>query len=208
MTQRRAPHWELVNQGSQVHRLLLIRNLGETSLVLVAAARNIRNVTGGWARIMVKKAARLCYPCYERWDLSRRAFGVLVVGLTAGACFGGETDQAIPVSVVSERVVAPGSTDTIEVALLEYAIGIPTKLSSGEVILKLSNQGFEDHNLRFFLSNMDAPVWETESDVAAGETRLVELELGPGQYTVICDVAGHDTRGMSITINVEAIEGD
>ena len=175
------------------------------NLALVVAARNIRSVTGDWARIMVKKTARLCYACHERWDLSGRIFGVLAVGLTMGACSGGETDQEIPVSVVSERVMPPGSTDTIEVALLEYAIGMPTKLSSGEVILKLSNQGFEDHNLRIFPSNTDLPVWETESDVAAGETRFVELELGPGQYTVICDVAGHDTRGMSITINVEAI---
>ena len=183
------------------------------NLALVVAARNIRSVTGDWARIMVKKTARLCYAGHERGDLGGRVFGVLVVGVTMGACSGGETDQAIPVSgapvsVVSERVVAPGSTDTIEVALLEYAIGMPTKLSSGEVILKLSNQGFEDHNLRVFPSNTDSPVWETESDVAAGETRFVELELGPGQYTVICDVAGHDTRGMSVTINVEAIEGD
>ena len=162
---------------------------------------------------MGKNTSRLCYGCDERWDISGRVFGLLIVGLTVGACSGSETDQTIPVSVppvsvVSERVVAPGSTDTIEVALLEYAIGMPTKLSSGEVILKLSNQGFEDHNLRIFPSNTDSPAWETESDVAAGETRFVELELGPGQYMVICDVAGHDTRGMSVTINVEAIEGD
>jgi hypothetical protein len=141
-------------------------------------------------------------------------YSVLVVGLLMGACSGGETDQSIPASaplvseIVSERVTIPGSADTIEVALLEYAIGIPTKLSGGEVILKLSNQGFEDHNLRFFPSNTDLPVWETESDVAAGETRVVEFELRPGQYTVICDVAGHDTRGMMITIHVEAIESD
>lgn len=163
---------------------------------------------------MVMKSGRARYACHEHWDLSGHICGVLATAFIVGACSGGKTDQSIPASappvteIVSEKVTIPGSTDTIEVALLEYAIGIPTKLFCGEVILKLSNQGFEDHNLRFFPSNTDSPVWETESDVAAGETRVVELELRPGQYTVICDVAGHDTRGMRITVNVEAVQSD
>lgn len=94
--------------------------------------------------------------------------------------------------------------EAVDVALLEYVIGMPTRLPSGPTVLRLSNQGFEMHNLKLVDPASGEVLWETETDVNTGEVRLVELDLSPGSYTVVCDVAGHDSRGMLMTLTVEA----
>lgn len=96
------------------------------------------------------------------------------------------------------------AADAVDVALLEYAIGMPSRLPAGPTVLRLSNQGFEMHNLKLVDPASGEVLWETETDVNTGEVRLVELELSPGSYTVVCDVAGHDSRGMLMTLTVEA----
>lgn len=95
------------------------------------------------------------------------------------------------------------AVDTVEVALLEYAIGMPTRIAAGNVVLRLSNQGFELHNLKVFPSGADTPIWQTASDINPGEVEVVSVDLEPGSYNVRCDVAGHDTRGMHLNIEVE-----
>jgi len=96
------------------------------------------------------------------------------------------------------------AADAVDVALLEYAIGMPSRLPAGPTVLRLSNQGFEMHNLKLVDPANGEVLWETEADVNTGEVRLVELDLSPGSYTVVCDVAGHDSRGMLMTLTVEA----
>ncbi|MCZ0935288.1 MAG: hypothetical protein OXJ54_08925 [Gemmatimonadetes bacterium] len=96
------------------------------------------------------------------------------------------------------------AADAVDVALLEYAIGMPSRLPAGPTVLRLSNQGFEMHNLKLVDPASGEVLWETEADVNTGEVRLVELDLTPGSYTVVCDVAGHDSRGMLMTLTVEA----
>ena len=96
------------------------------------------------------------------------------------------------------------AAEAVDVALLEYAIGMPSRLPAGPTVLRLSNQGFEMHNLKLVDPASGEVLWETEADVNTGEVRLVELDLSPGSYTVVCDVAGHDSRGMLMTLTVEA----
>ncbi|WP_420635331.1 sulfocyanin-like copper-binding protein [Candidatus Palauibacter sp.] len=96
------------------------------------------------------------------------------------------------------------AADAVDVALLEYAIGMPTRLPAGPTVLRLSNQGFEMHNLKLVDPESGDVLWETETDVNTGETRLEEIVFAPGTYWVVCDIAGHDTRGMYMTLTVEA----
>lgn len=96
------------------------------------------------------------------------------------------------------------AAEAVDVALLEYAIGMPSRLPAGPTVLRLSNQGFEMHNLKLVDPASGELLWETEADVNTGEVRLVEVDLTPGTYTMLCDVAGHDSRGMLMTLTVEA----
>ena len=102
-------------------------------------------------------------------------------------------------------VAASGASgiDTIEVALLEYVIGVPRVLPEGRHALRLSNQGLEIHNLRLLETGGDSVLWQTDADMSPGQSRVFEVDFEPGSYTLLCDVAGHDTRGMTVTIEVE-----
>lgn len=131
---------------------------------------------------------------------------------------GGEGEPADAAADPARAAAAPDAADSapepdlsavyaaeaVDVALLEYAIGMPSRLPAGPTVLRLSNQGFEMHNLKLVDPVGGEVLWETETDVNTGEVRLVELELSPGSYTVVCDVAGHDSRGMLMTLTVEA----
>ncbi|WP_419935038.1 hypothetical protein [Candidatus Palauibacter sp.] len=114
------------------------------------------------------------------------------------------TTAADPAATALDSIYA---ADAVDVALLEYAIGMPTRLPAGPTRLRLSNQGFEGHNLKLVDPESGAVLWETDGDVDTGEVRLVQLELSPGTWTLLCDVAGHDTRGMLMTLTVDAPGG-
>ena len=109
-----------------------------------------------------------------------------------------------PLPAAKPYAEAVYEAEAVDVALLEYAIGMPSRLPPGPTVLRLSNQGFEMHNLKLVDPASGELLWETESDVNTGEVRLVELDLSPGSYTMLCDVAGHDSRGMLMTLTVEA----
>ena len=140
------------------------------------------------------------------------SLGFTVLGCAGDAQPSGRAEAAVASAegrAVAERAKAAEADDiyaveAVDVALVEYAIGMPTQLPPGPTVLRLSNQGFEGHNLKLVNPESGAVLWETESDLNAGEARLVELVLETGTYRMICDVAGHDTRGMLMTLNVQA----
>ena len=148
----------------------------------------------------------------RRMPIATAAAAVLAIGCGGG---GESADAAADPARAAAAPEATGSAsdpdlsavyavEAVDVALLEYAIGMPSRLPAGPTVLRLSNQGFEMHNLKLVEPASGEVLWETESDVNTGEVRLVELDLAPGSYTVVCDVAGHDSRGMLMTLTVEA----
>ncbi|WP_419948165.1 hypothetical protein [Candidatus Palauibacter sp.] len=141
------------------------------------------------------------------------AIPVIAGGLAFGCGGGADSPDpaADPAAAAREADEAAADSiyaiDAVDVALLEYAIGMPTRLPPGPTVLRLSNQGFEGHNLKLVDPASREVLWETEEDVNTGETRLVELVLEPGTWTMLCDVAGHDTRGMLMTLTVATATG-
>ena len=148
----------------------------------------------------------------SRRDPVAAAAPVIAAGLAVGC--GGAADSPDPgadaaaAAVEADAALAAADSiyavDAVDVALVEYAIGMAARLPPGPTVLRLSNQGFEGHNLKLVDPASGEVLWETDEDVATGEVRLVEVELSPGTYTVVCDVAGHDSRGMLMTLTVEA----
>lgn len=113
---------------------------------------------------------------------------------------GASADPAPPPEEVSS------SDAVIAVFLTEYTIDMPGVIDAGEMKIRVTNQGVEDHNLRIMRTGSEEIVWQTDGNVGSGLTWESTLGLTPGSYLVVCDFAGHDSRGMFMEIEVREIE--
>jgi hypothetical protein len=117
------------------------------------------------------------------------------------ACAGTETNEVVPVTPPPAVAQAP-EEPTVAVFLTEYTIDMPSRLEAGEVRITVTNQGVEDHNLRILHAGSDEILWQTEGNVGSSLTQEALIELPEGEYVVLCDFAGHDSRGMFMTLEV------
>ncbi|HIF06022.1 MAG TPA: hypothetical protein EYQ64_03460 [Gemmatimonadetes bacterium] len=111
------------------------------------------------------------------------------------AC-GGGGDSASSDTTAAPPVVAEPEEVAVEIDLLEYVVEMNAVQPSGEVVLRITNRGFEEHNLLFVFVESDSTIWETDSRLGPGERRSVPLTLDPGAYKAVCDFSGHEGRGM------------
>lgn len=133
--------------------------------------------------------------------MSTTRWWLLVVLVTLGCAASDEGAVPEQTAVATERVVEDGP---VRVDLSEYMIDMPAVLPAGETVLRVSNLGIEDHNLRITPSGAEAPIWEMADNLSPGRTEVVTLHLAAGTYLILCDFAGHDTRGMFIEVEVRA----
>lgn len=84
----------------------------------------------------------------------------------------------------------------VAVNLREFAIDMPAEIPTG-VMLDVSNGGSAVHNLAVKDTNLATP------DLNAGETAMLDISsLPPGDYTVVCTIAGHEAAGMVLDITI------
>ena len=96
----------------------------------------------------------------------------------------------------------PGATATpLAVALADFYIEPSSPTVSGpRVLIDVSSAGPTPHNLTI-RDSADAVVLATR-DLRAGEVDRLEAELPPGEYTIFCALAGHESLGMRGTLTV------
>lgn len=83
-------------------------------------------------------------------------------------------------------------SSTIDVSLTEFAITGDLTAPAGEVSLNVTNGGTMDHNL----AEVDLDV--RTAMLPAGQSATLDLgDLAPGTYTLICEVPGHASSGMT-----------
>lgn len=123
----------------------------------------------------------------------------------------GGPDEAVPERPAgaspadAEAATAGGPADApgaVGVTLEEYTIAMPDRLPAGRTVLRIANRGFEEHNLGLRAAGSGSTVWRTEGNVPPGGRLEATVELAAGTYTVLCDFAGHDARGMTRTLVV------
>ncbi len=88
---------------------------------------------------------------------------------------------------------------TLNLSVQEFSITGDLVAPSGEITLVISNGGSMAHNVAV------RELGIVSNNVGSGGT--VELFLGdlpPGEYTLFCDIAGHEASGMSTTLTVTA----
>ncbi len=72
---------------------------------------------------------------------------------------------------------------------------------SGEVIVELSNEGEDAHNLHLQLADGSGPDYSID-DTDSEQRSQGDFELAPGTYRMWCTLPTHDTLGMHATLLV------
>jgi uncharacterized cupredoxin-like copper-binding protein len=143
---------------------------------------------------------------------SRRtaALGITVVLTLAGAACGGDgtsnTDEG-------------GQGTTIAVAMRDWEISLdPASAPAGPIDFAVTNDGPTTHEFEIFSGDVDPSSLPVESgvaitdglelideveDVTAGSTAELSVNLDPGTYALICNLADHYEEGMFTTFTVE-----
>ena len=92
--------------------------------------------------------------------------------------------------------------DTVVIELDEDGIVMPDTVAAGRRVLRIVNEGFEEHDLVLRPGGGDSVAWRVERRLNPGERRVVEVSLEPGRYAVICTVSNHESRGMFTDLEV------
>ena len=155
---------------------------------------------------------------------SRIFIALLVLGVAlvvAAAC--GDDDDGDEAPAAGETPInAAGDTPaatTVDVGLEEFAVNPAQDIAdAGTLTFSVSNDGAIPHNFLVIRTDLasdalptaDAQVDEGQVDVAAsipeyaaGDTEEVSVDLEPGSYVLICNVAGHYDSGMRAGFTVE-----
>jgi plastocyanin len=93
----------------------------------------------------------------------------------------------------------PEDAPTAEVGLTEYQIEMPTSLSAGAQVFRVTNNGASEHNFEVEGQGIEE---QFESNLSPGETRTLQLDLAPGTYEVYCPVGNHREQGMEMQLTV------
>jgi uncharacterized cupredoxin-like copper-binding protein len=161
-------------------------------------------------------------------NLTWLCVAVAIGSIVFAACGGSGTKYtngatSIPRSTTSAGAsTTPGAGATVKVTLKEWTL-TPDKASvpAGEITFSATNSGTVDHEFVVFKTDLapdalklsgdavdEAASGQTKVDeiaeFAPGTTKTLTLNLQPGKYVLICNVAGHYQRGVSSAFTVTA----
>lgn len=102
----------------------------------------------------------------------------------------------------SPTTVEPNA-DTLMVSVADFMIDpAEVEVSGPGVSISVTNDGPTPHNLT--VRNADGDVVMGTDDLSVGDSETITAELEPGEYTIFCALAGHESLGMSGTLTVTA----
>jgi plastocyanin len=91
--------------------------------------------------------------------------------------------------------------DPIAISVADFMIDPEDLTADGpSVTFEVTNDGPTPHN--FTVRNEAGEVVAATADLSAGESETLEAELPPGDYTILCALAGHESLGMRGTLTV------
>jgi len=88
---------------------------------------------------------------------------------------------------------------TVNVALSEYKIDMPSTLTAGPTTFTVTNTGSKKHTLEIKGNGVDEKL---KSALNQGESGTMQVVLKPGNYTASCPVGDHEHKGMTMKIKV------
>lgn len=151
-------------------------------------------------------------------SLSLKMIGLAIcavaVAAFAAGCGSSSSAAPDPASSVAEtaQTAETGSApvSTIDAKLTEYAIKTNSSVAkAGKVTFKVTNDGDMPHEM--VVLKTDTPAGSLKvtngrvsekdsvgevSDIPTGKSRSNTLDLKPGKYVLVCNIAGHYEQGM------------
>lgn len=133
----------------------------------------------------------------------RRSLVILVAALVVASACGGTSE--------------PTEQPTLSVTLTDFAVTAdPGTVKAGRVVFAIRNRAAMAHELTVIRTdqapdsrpmdggkaNEDGKVGGV-SNISAGVSRKLALDLAPGRYVLICNVPGHYQLGMHTPLTVE-----
>jgi len=124
---------------------------------------------------------------------------VLLMGMTLAlaACSPPDTGSG------SAAPSAAAGGDALSITVSDFMID-PSELevSGTTVTIDVVNDGPTPHNLS--VRDADGEVVMATADLSTDGTETITAELEPGEYTIFCSLAGHESLGMSGTLTVSS----
>jgi len=126
----------------------------------------------------------------------------LVIGAVfLGACGGRQPAQqpAPPPAAEQPATPAPSSGGrTVQVKMSEFKYEAqPRGVPAGAVTFEIENAGTVEHD--FIIQGVD----KGTEQLRPGQKATLTVDLKPGTYTVVCNVAGHKEAGMTMELVVK-----
>ena len=98
---------------------------------------------------------------------------------------------------------ASGNVQDVAVTLKEWAIEPKAiEVNAGKVRFSVQNTGQFAHNMSFQIEG-EGTVAKTKNFKSAEGTQVLEVDLKPGTYKMLCDIIGHPEQGMVGTLTVK-----
>ena len=127
----------------------------------------------------------------------RYLFPALFLGLAA--CSSSPTGQTDAPTDISQ---SPATDQAIAVSVADFMIAPSTYEVHGPTVsFDVTNDGPTPHN--FTVRDLDDQVVLSTSDLGVGASETISADLQPGDYTVFCSLAGHESLGMSGRLTVD-----
>jgi len=128
----------------------------------------------------------------------------LMVGLVlaAGCSTQPKAEAQRPADMKTGSSSAPAVTEPkgpVEVKLREFKIEMPTTLPAGVTTFTVTNTGGDAHSFEIEGNGIEKAL---ATQLQAGQTKTLQVELKPGTYEVYCPVPGHKTLGMARKLTV------
>lgn len=110
-----------------------------------------------------------------------------------------DTTKKATESVV-DAITPESDARKVEVKLSERQIDIPKRLEPGKTAFVVHNSGKEKHNFEIQGEGIEKKFF---SDIGPNETKVLHVNLKPGNYKAYCPVKDHSSEGMSVNLTVK-----
>lgn len=119
--------------------------------------------------------------------------------LAFGACASVEED---PPALGEEAQVEPGDAE-VEVSLEDNDITLrPGDVEAGTVVFHVFNNGDVNHDFEIRSADGELVDEELKFTLDPDNREDIEIELGPGVYTVLCTIGDHQDTGERALLRV------